>query len=249
MNRIPLAASSLAATALTALTGVAHADTIYETADPFGSPIGLIGFDVFTNQSVAVRFVPDADYTLSSISCWFMSNRFDRPLDEPVRLSVQADQAVGDAFIPSGVELEVMDLAVTAVGWDPQLDVATATGSTVLEAGQAYWIVAESDAPAGDNPVWNWATGVTGYTSTTAFGTGAWQPGGTGATVGIIVEGEPLVPCRVDLDGDGELTLFDFLAFGNLFDAGDLAADFDGDGSLTLLDFLAFQNEFDAGCD
>ena len=54
--------------------------------------------------------------------------------------------------------------------------------------------------------------------------------------------------CRADIDGDGALTLFDFLAFQNLFDAGDLAADFDGDGALTLFDFLAFQNEFDAGC-
>ncbi|UYV13368.1 MAG: hypothetical protein NCW75_03565 [Phycisphaera sp.] len=55
--------------------------------------------------------------------------------------------------------------------------------------------------------------------------------------------------CAADIDGDGELTLFDFLAFQNLFDAGDLAADFDGDGSLTLFDFLAFQNAFDAGCE
>ena len=54
--------------------------------------------------------------------------------------------------------------------------------------------------------------------------------------------------CAADFDGDGELTLFDFLAFQNAFDAGDAAADFDGDGSLTLFDFLAFQNAFDAGC-
>ncbi|MFG0285241.1 MAG: GC-type dockerin domain-anchored protein [Phycisphaerales bacterium JB039] len=54
--------------------------------------------------------------------------------------------------------------------------------------------------------------------------------------------------CRVDLDGDGVLTLFDFLTFFNLFAAGDLAADFDGDGALTLFDFLAFQDEFGAGC-
>ncbi|MFG0285758.1 MAG: GC-type dockerin domain-anchored protein, partial [Phycisphaerales bacterium JB039] len=54
--------------------------------------------------------------------------------------------------------------------------------------------------------------------------------------------------CRVDLDGDGALTLFDFLTFFNLFAAGDLAADFDGDGELTLFDFLAFQDEFAAGC-
>jgi hypothetical protein len=54
--------------------------------------------------------------------------------------------------------------------------------------------------------------------------------------------------CRADFDGDGELTIFDFLAFQNAFDAGDLAADFDGDGSLNIFDFLAFQNEFAAGC-
>ncbi len=54
--------------------------------------------------------------------------------------------------------------------------------------------------------------------------------------------------CRADLDGDGELTIFDFLTFQNLFDSGDPRADFDGDGSLTIFDFLAFQNAFDAGC-
>ena len=54
--------------------------------------------------------------------------------------------------------------------------------------------------------------------------------------------------CTVDLDGDGELTLFDFLEFQSLFDAGDARADFDGDGSLTIFDFLAFQSEFAAGC-
>ncbi|OAB62496.1 hypothetical protein AY599_28470 [Leptolyngbya valderiana BDU 20041] len=59
--------------------------------------------------------------------------------------------------------------------------------------------------------------------------------------------GEP--PCRVDLDEDGQLTIFDFLMFQNLFDAGDPLADFDGDGELTIFDFLAFQNEFDQGCE
>ena len=59
---------------------------------------------------------------------------------------------------------------------------------------------------------------------------------------------EATAGCRVDLDGDGELTLFDFLTFSNLFDAGDPLADFDGDGALTLFDFLTFSNEFDAGC-
>jgi hypothetical protein len=55
--------------------------------------------------------------------------------------------------------------------------------------------------------------------------------------------------CYPDFDGDGSLTIFDFLGFQNAFDAGDLAADCDGDGSLTIFDFLCFQNLFDAGCE
>ncbi|MFI4883284.1 MAG: GC-type dockerin domain-anchored protein, partial [Phycisphaerales bacterium JB064] len=58
-----------------------------------------------------------------------------------------------------------------------------------------------------------------------------------------------VLPCIADIDGDGSLTIFDFLAFQNAFDAGDAIADFDGDGSLTIFDFLAFQNAFDAGCE
>ncbi|MEQ8844180.1 MAG: S8 family serine peptidase, partial [Phycisphaerales bacterium] len=49
------------------------------------------------------------------------------------------------------------------------------------------------------------------------------------------------VDCPADFDGDGELTLFDFLAFQNAFDSGDLAADFDGNGTLNIFDFLEFQ--------
>ncbi|MEQ8317926.1 MAG: GC-type dockerin domain-anchored protein [Phycisphaerales bacterium] len=65
---------------------------------------------------------------------------------------------------------------------------------------------------------------------------------------GVVGVSSAAEPCRPDIDGDGELTLFDFLAFQNLFDAGDPAADFDSDGELTLFDFLAFQNAFDVGC-
>jgi hypothetical protein len=54
--------------------------------------------------------------------------------------------------------------------------------------------------------------------------------------------------CPADLDGNGVLDLFDFLAFQNLFVAQDPAADCDGDGALDLFDFLCFQNLFVAGC-
>ncbi|MFI4915511.1 MAG: GC-type dockerin domain-anchored protein [Phycisphaerales bacterium JB060] len=74
---------------------------------------------------------------------------------------------------------------------------------------------------------------------------GGWMRPSSGG--GLVIYGRGEV-CAADIDGDGELTLFDFLEFQNLFDAGDPLADFDGDGELTLFDFLAFQNAFDAGC-
>lgn len=55
-------------------------------------------------------------------------------------------------------------------------------------------------------------------------------------------------PCYADFDGDGALTIFDFLQFQNAFATGDPSADCNGDGVLNIFDFLCFQNEFAAGC-
>lgn len=54
--------------------------------------------------------------------------------------------------------------------------------------------------------------------------------------------------CPADLDRSGSLDLFDFLAFTNLFNAGDPAADCDSSGNFDLFDFLCFQNLFVIGC-
>ena len=54
--------------------------------------------------------------------------------------------------------------------------------------------------------------------------------------------------CYADCDQSGELDLFDFLCFKNLFAAADPAADCDESGVLDLFDFLCFQNAFAAGC-
>ncbi|GIW74509.1 MAG: hypothetical protein KatS3mg103_1031 [Phycisphaerales bacterium] len=86
------------------------------------------------------------------------------------------------------------------------------------------------------------------------FGPGQYEPlighDGQLASAPILLLGQDIggTSCPPDLDGDGELTIFDFLQFQNLFAAGDMRADFDGDGELTLFDFLAYQNAFAAGC-
>ncbi|MFG0284529.1 MAG: GC-type dockerin domain-anchored protein [Phycisphaerales bacterium JB039] len=54
--------------------------------------------------------------------------------------------------------------------------------------------------------------------------------------------------CPADLDDNGALDFFDFLAFLNLYAAGDMRCDFTGDGVLDASDFVAFQTVYTAGC-
>lgn len=54
--------------------------------------------------------------------------------------------------------------------------------------------------------------------------------------------------CWAELDGDGVLTIYEFLTFIILLERGNATADFDGNGRIDLFDFLTFSNVFDAGC-
>jgi hypothetical protein len=57
-----------------------------------------------------------------------------------------------------------------------------------------------------------------------------------------------LCQCYADCNGSGELDVFDFLCFQNVFAAASPLADCDRSGELDVFDFLCFQNEFAAGC-
>ncbi|MFI4915934.1 MAG: GC-type dockerin domain-anchored protein [Phycisphaerales bacterium JB060] len=136
----------------------------------------------------------------------------------------------------------ICDDSLEVVGEDGMYFRVT-TDESVIDAATLEPIDAFTADPAPTDDFIEWTpaaddAGTYVYTCNIAFHTGM-----TG-----IIRVEADAPCRADLDGDGSLTIFDFLAFQNLFDSGDPLADFDGDGSLTIFDFLAFQNTFDAGC-
>ncbi|GIW74890.1 MAG: hypothetical protein KatS3mg103_1412 [Phycisphaerales bacterium] len=95
------------------------------------------------------------------------------------------------------------------------------------------------------NIMWTNGSGIHIIDTTAGISNLVWS--GSGQFIALI--GDAGEPCYADFDGSGSLDIFDFLAFQNAFDAGDLAADCDQDGSLTLFDFLCFQNAFDAGCE
>ncbi len=129
-------------------------------------------------------------------------------------------------------------------GWDHQPAVLETPGGPVLLVGAQDGGLALLDlnADPGSAGFVIDGTGLGGGAPAVSGGVAvsAWIDG----VVAFAYEGG----CYADFDGDGALTIFDFLGFQNAFDAGDLAADCDGDGSLTLFDFLCFQNLFDAGC-
>jgi len=54
--------------------------------------------------------------------------------------------------------------------------------------------------------------------------------------------------CPGDVNGDGELSILDFIAFQGLFAANDPAADCNEDEMFNILDFVCFQGQFAMGC-
>ena len=55
--------------------------------------------------------------------------------------------------------------------------------------------------------------------------------------------------CFADCNGDGQLSILDFVCYQGLFQSGDMAADCNGDGALSILDFVCFQGAFQEGCE
>jgi hypothetical protein len=65
--------------------------------------------------------------------------------------------------------------------------------------------------------------------------------GGFWATVNV-------VPCLVDLTGDGNVDIFDVLAFVDAYNNADLIVDYNGDNVINIFDVLAFVDLYNAGC-
>ena len=237
-----VAARLACALAALGLVTTSPADIIYQTHDPFGSPFGLWGPDVSSDQSVGLRFTPAADYELTRISLWFMNNSgTQHPL---VKVTLRNDHSSGGQSVPGAVIYESLSFNVTALGWDPQLEVLTSQVRPWLTAGVHYWIVCDSQAQGGEDGVWNYAALDSGFSAIRCCGPAApWQAGHDGAVPAGIVEGV----CRVPGDANGDrvvdqddldLALFNFGQTVPPRTNGD--ADGDGDVDQDDLDLVLF---------
>ncbi len=166
--------------------------------------------------------------------------------DDFAQGSFSADAPDGQSVLALDTGFTVDEDTTVVVEWD----------FTDIDGTESVALVVLLDATTGVT-LFEQASGLVSTSGSEAFdlasgGTYLWAFAGT---VTRQNEGSASASIRVltdtksaDINGDGVLDLFDFLAFQSAFDAGDLLiADFDDDGSLTVFDFLAFQTAFDAG--
>ncbi|MEM9374428.1 MAG: choice-of-anchor R domain-containing protein [Planctomycetota bacterium] len=140
------------AAAIVLTSGLAGADTIFDTGVPDPGFLGYYGFDLSVDQSVAVAFTPDQDYRLDQVGLWIMSNDF-ASAGAPYTVSIRTD-AQGGQSVPGDTVLESWDVETSAIGWDPLLETVDSVLNPLLSAGTTYWVVAESDSQAFVNAVW-----------------------------------------------------------------------------------------------
>lgn len=218
------------------LSGIAvAADVIYETADPFGGPFGVWGFDVSDEQSVAVRFTAEADYTLNSVGVWLWNN--DLSGGEPeITITVRPDAELScggcastGGSRPTDEVLESWSFTIPYTGFgEPRLFELSSADGPVLRAGARYWICAESDAPGGRDPVWAVAWPDLGFGSTGDPATGEWTPaveasigavavcgnrlGGSTNVLDVLAAWGEYAGCPEDADRDGFVGFDDLIA-------------------------------------
>ncbi|MFI4917437.1 MAG: GC-type dockerin domain-anchored protein [Phycisphaerales bacterium JB060] len=155
--------------------------------------------------------------------------------DPTSNIAVVSVMASGEGFVLGGSSLVGSGPSATFQRWVLPVD---DTGATTAE--RTVLARSERDLTYGDA-----AFALTGGSLLAGYSQFESNPKNAAR---LFVQPAAIGGCPADIDGDGVLTIFDFLAFQNAFDAGEPIADFDGDGVLTLFDFLAFQNQFDAGC-
>jgi hypothetical protein len=230
---------------------VLRGEIVYETEGPFGGPFGLYGYDVFVDQSVGLRFTPEHNYMLDRISLWLMNNDGSGQHHALVTITLRDDDNDGHVSIPGDIIYETFTFNVSAVGWNPVLEVMDSQDHPLLVAGVDYWIVAESDAPPGINGVWNIAAHGLGFMSNTDLD-GEWYPGGTGAVTCTIVEGTRVSDLLGDLDGDCDVDLTDLSIllsnYGTTGGATYADGDLDSDGDVDLADLALLLASYGAEC-
>lgn len=124
---------------------------------------------------------------LARVGLWRMNNSGSFQGRVTVSVQTDAQDEGGSQSLPSASTLGRWTAKVDTLGWTPVKQFFASASKPWLQAGRRDGVVAESAAPALQNPVWVTAARGTLF-ATTAY-QGAWQTGGDGAAPGLIVDG------------------------------------------------------------
>jgi hypothetical protein len=223
------------------VSAVASAAVVFATLGPFGGFFGLWGADLNPQQRAAERFIPAADHVLDDARFWLMNNSGSSYGQVKVRLELDATEVgMGGLSRPSGIALEEWNFGIQTLGWNPVQHTMASAARPPVRAGRKYWIVASSQAPNGQNPVWNFASSGNAYTAISQLD-GSWAAGNAAALT-LTVNGTPGAPKRGDINRDGTVGPKDIAAMLSAWGASQpVAGDADAnqDGVVDALDIPA----------
>jgi len=172
-----------------------------------GSPpdaFGLDGFDINSEQSVAVRFYNNVDGLFNSLQLWFMSNyglgqnnhnADDAPNDDDyptVDINIVKGNNTAPTYTPNSnlatnadnVIESFLLVSIPVSGWNPLLITLNSTARPELISNEYYWIVIESKAQPMIDPLWS-ISNTNSYSTTTQ--NGVWQTGAFSMSVAATV--------------------------------------------------------------
>jgi hypothetical protein len=145
--------AAIAIFAVVACFGVVHANDAFAPIYKTNQPNTSLGFDISSSQTIGIRFRPKETAALQYIELWFMNNS---NAATPVTLSLNEDHIRADGLSePSDIVLEEWTFQISSAGWGAEKEQIRSLLSPILESKQRYWLIAQSNAPATKNPVWN----------------------------------------------------------------------------------------------
>ncbi len=166
---------------------MASADVVVDTGSP--NPLNF-GFDIASDQSVAVAFVPEQSVRFTDVSLWLMSNASGPGAE--FTLSLRENLVSANGSVPSDGILESWQASTSAVGLNPVLETWQSADNIILNAGETYWIVAESDRQS-MNPVWVVGTPqVETLMATNTIFSNGWSSNSSFGVPGVRVDGIPV---------------------------------------------------------